>query len=203
MFDRSLTIGQHFRLYAGLLFFAALMLLGVRYLSASAAQSMHSYSVIPAADAASSDYFLKLDGIDGESSASGDQGSIDIESFSWGVSQMGTGGGCGGGGAGKVQFQDFHFTKRIDKSSPLLFRSAASGKHIASAVLTGRSASGRDYLVIKLSDVMVSSFMEGGDGTDVPMETLSFNFAKIEFEYRTQDGAVVKTGWDLKANKGI
>ncbi|HBU09819.1 MAG TPA: hypothetical protein DEB30_03420, partial [Candidatus Peribacter riflensis] len=69
-------------------------------------------------------------------------------------------------------------------------------------VLTGRSADGRDYLVITLSDVMVSSFVQNGDGSDVPAETLSFTYAKIEFEYRTQDGAVTKASWDLKANKG-
>ncbi|ALM10169.1 MAG: hemolysin-coregulated protein [Candidatus Peribacter riflensis] len=202
MFDRSFTIGQHFRLLAAVLLFSALMLLGVRYLSASAAQSTLGFSVIPVAAAASSDYYLKLDGIEGESASSDHRGEIDIQSFSWGVSQMGTGGKGGGSGAGKVSFQDLHFTKRIDKSSPLLMKSVASGKHIAKAVLTGRSADGRDYLVITLSDVMVSSFVQNGDGSDVPAETLSFTYAKIEFEYRTQDGAVTKASWDLKANKG-
>jgi len=36
------------------------------------------------------DYFLKLDGIEGESQDYKHKGEIDVESFSWGVSQVGT-----------------------------------------------------------------------------------------------------------------
>lgn len=157
--------------------------------------------VVPIAHAAAVDYFLKLDGIDGESTDTTHRNEIDIQSFSWGLSQAGSMSTGGGGGAGKVSVQDFHFTKRIDKSSPLLFSSVAKGKHIAKATLTARSPDGRDFLVITLSDVLVSSFSQQDGGGDVPMDQLSINFAKIEYEYRPIGSPPVNVKWDVKTNK--
>ena len=85
-----------------------------------------------------SDYFLEIDGIKGESKDDKHKGQIDIDSFSWGLSQSGLTRGGGGGGAGKATFQDIHFTKSVDSSSPVLFLSCASGKHIQKATLYGR-----------------------------------------------------------------
>ena len=45
------------------------------------------------------DYFLKVDGIQGESKADKHKDEIDIESFSWGATQSGTFAVGGGGGA--------------------------------------------------------------------------------------------------------
>ena len=52
------------------------------------------------------DYFLKLKGIDGESTDHKHKGSIDIESWSWGETNSGTGHAGGGHGGGKVSIQD-------------------------------------------------------------------------------------------------
>ena len=57
-----------------------------------------------------SDYVLKIDGIKGESTDSKHKDEIEIESFSWGATQPGSFASGGGGGAGKVSFQDIHFT---------------------------------------------------------------------------------------------
>jgi type VI secretion system secreted protein Hcp len=64
------------------------------------------------------DYFLKLDGIEGESHDSKHKNEIDLQSWSWGESQSGTGAAAGGSGAGKVSMQDFHFVMRVNKASP-------------------------------------------------------------------------------------
>lgn len=56
------------------------------------------------ADAATVDYFLKIDGITGESRNEKHAGEIDVLSFSWGAVQTGSTGTGGGGGAGKVSF---------------------------------------------------------------------------------------------------
>ena len=64
------------------------------------------------------DYFLKIDGIQGESKADKHKDEIDIQSFSWGATQSGTFAGGGGGGAGKVSMQDFHFTMPDKQSEP-------------------------------------------------------------------------------------
>ena len=158
------------------------------------------------------DYFLKIDGIDGESQDAKHKNEIEIMSWSWGANQSGSFAAGGGGGAGKVSMQDFAFQKLIDKASPKLMLSCAGGDHIKQAILTCRKA-GKDqqeYLVVKFSDILVSSYQTGGHGEgDVrPLDSIALNFAKIEFDYKEQkaDGSLggsVKTGWDLKANKKV
>jgi type VI secretion system secreted protein Hcp len=158
------------------------------------------------------DAFLKVDGIEGESQDSKHKGEIDVLSFTWGATQTGTAVSGGGLGAGKVAMQDLHITKQVDKASPKLMLACASGDHIKSAVLTARKA-GKDqqeFLKITLSDVLVSSYQAGGtpSGSSVPTEQVSFNFAKIEKEYKEQKsdgtlGGTTKSGWDVKANKKV
>lgn len=67
------------------------------------------------------DYFLKIDGIPGESTDSKHKNEIDIESWSWGQVNSGSHAGGGGGGAGKVSMQDYNFTMRVNKASPSFF----------------------------------------------------------------------------------
>jgi type VI secretion system secreted protein Hcp len=158
------------------------------------------------------DYFLKLDGIDGESTDHKHKSEIDLESWSWGASQSGTHSGMGGGGAGKVSMQDFHFVMKINKASPKLMLACATGEHIKKAVLTCRKAGSeqQEYLKVTMSDLLVSSYQTGGSahGDVVPTDQISLNFSKIEFEYKEQKadgtlGGAVKTGYDLKLNKKV
>jgi len=156
-----------------------------------------------------SDYLLKLEGIKGEATDAKHKDEIEIESFSWGATQSGTFAAGGGGGAGKVSFQDFHFTTRVNVASPNLMLACATGEHIKSAILTVRKA-GKDqqeYYLVKMSDNLVSSYQSGGSegSSSLPVDQFSLNFAKIEFEYKAQKadgslGAGVKGGWDLKQN---
>jgi|SRR5262245_17992261 len=158
------------------------------------------------------DYFLKVEGIEGESTDDKHKNEIDIESWSWGETQAGTHSGGGGGGAGKVQMQDFHFTAKMSKATPKLMLACATGEHIKKAVLTCRKA-GKDqqeYLTLTLSDLLISSYQTGGSGHSsvIPIDQVSMNFSKIEFEYKPQNekgelGSAVKAGFDLKANKKV
>lgn len=156
------------------------------------------------------DYFLKLEGVEGESQDHKHKGEIDLESWSWGETQAGTHGGGGGGGAGKVSMQDFHFVMKVNKASPKLLLACANGEHIKKAVLTCRKAGkeAQEFLKMTLSDLLVSSFQTGGSGHGdiVPTDQISLNYSKIEYEYKEQKpdgtlGGVVKAGWDLKSNK--
>jgi len=156
-----------------------------------------------------SDYLLEIEGIKGESRDHKHPGALEIDSFSWGLSNAGSATFGGGGGAGKASFQDMHFTTRVNKASPLLFLHCASGKHIKSAQLFVRKAGDKplEYLKIKLTDILISSYAEGGAGGDAPTDQFSLNFTKIEFSYQPQEpdgslGEPVKASWDLKQNKG-
>src|SRR2546421_11186279 len=158
------------------------------------------------------DYFLKIEGIEGEAKDDKHKNQIEIESFSWGAVNSGTHSGGGGGGAGKVAMQDAHFVMRVNKASPKLMLACASGEHISKAVLTCRKAGKdqQDYLVFKFSDLLVSSYQTGGSGGSnvVPTDQISSNFSKIEYEYKEQkqDGSLhggVATGWNINENKKV
>jgi type VI secretion system secreted protein Hcp len=105
--------------------------------------------------------------------------------------------------------QDFHFTMQLNRASPALMRACATGQHIKTATLSARKAGKgqQEYLTFKFRDVLVSSFQTAGtEETPVPTDSVSFNFAKIEVEYKPQKsdgslGSAVEFRYDLKANK--
>ncbi len=112
------------------------------------------------------DYFLKIDGIEGESQDHKHKNEIDVESWSWGQTNAGDAASRGGMGAGKVSMQDFHFVMRMNKATPKLMEACATGQHIKQAVLTCRKA-GKDqqeFLKVTMSDYIVSSYQTGGSG---------------------------------------
>ena len=156
------------------------------------------------------DYFIKFDGIKGESADAKHKDEIDVESWSWGETHAGAAPSGGGGGAGKVSMQDFHFVMRLNRASPSLMKACATGQHIKMATLSGRKAGKgqQEHLTFKFHDVLVSSVQTGGseDTNVVPTDQVSFNFAKIEVEYKPEKadgslGSAVQFRYDLKANK--
>ncbi|CAD5369322.1 Protein hcp1 [Rubrivivax sp. A210] len=161
------------------------------------------------------DFTLKIDGIKGESRGASTKDEIDLESWTFGITQSGSFGSGGGGGVGKVQFQDISFRARISCASPKLMDACASGKHIERAVLTCRKAGGRQevFYTMTLSDVLVSAYDTGYSGVrsgelQMPIDQFSLNFARIETAYGQQDskggvGAAIKSGWDLRKNVKI
>jgi type VI secretion system secreted protein Hcp len=156
------------------------------------------------------DYFLKIDGIEGESRSALHKGEIDVESWSWGESRARPVGSGAGVGAGKVDMEDFSFSMQLSKASPKLFLACAEGNHIKAAWLTGHraTAGGKEvdyFLKWSFSDLLVSSYRTGAGADQAPGDQVTFGFAKIEVEYKLQKadgsfGETIKAGWDLKAN---
>jgi type VI secretion system secreted protein Hcp len=108
--------------------------------------------------------------------------------------------------------QDFHFVMKASKASPKLMLACATGEHIKDGTLVCRKAGTdqQEFLTIKMSDLLVSSYQTGGssNGGVVPMDQVSLNYSKIEFEYKEQKpdgslGGAIKAGYDLKANKKV
>ena len=158
------------------------------------------------------DFFLKIDGIDGESPDAKHPNEIQIQSWSFGETQGGSHSAGGGGGAGKVVMQDFNFTMHTNKASAKLFLACANGEHIKSAILTCRKAGKeqQEYLKWTFSDLLVSSYQTGGSdqGGVLPVDQISLNFTKVEIGYKPQkaDGtldAENKSGYDLKKNQKV
>lgn len=156
------------------------------------------------------DYYLKIKGIEGESTDKAHGKEIDILSWSWGASNVGSHASGGGGGAGKVSFQDFSFAMKVNKASPKLLLACASGDHIPEALLTCRKAgkTQQEYLKIKFTEIHITSFQTGGSQGDVvPVDSISINFGKMEYEYypQKQDGSLdakVPVHWSVKENIG-
>ncbi len=163
---------------------------------------------VPEVSAAMSDYYLKLDGIDGEVVDRGHENGMRISSWSFGASNP-TSVGSGGMSAGKVNFQDMSVMKSVDKATPALFKVCASGKRIAKAELSvvkpSATGVGLTFMKYTLTDLTCTSFKNSADPLT---ESLSFNYAKIEMSYTpmTSDGTAgkpVTASWDLKANKAF
>ena len=157
------------------------------------------------------DYFLRIDGIPGESADAKHKGEIEVQSWTWGESNPGAPAVGGGAGAGKVQMGDLSVIAPFSKASPNLLLACAMGKHLKSAVLSGRRAGGKqaDFLTFSLADVLVSSYQTGAVETDVPAtDAVALSFSRIVVEYKEQKadgspGASVKAGWDRKTNKRL
>ncbi|HEY6226991.1 MAG TPA: type VI secretion system tube protein Hcp [Verrucomicrobiae bacterium] len=155
------------------------------------------------------DIFLKITEIPGESTDAVHKDEIDISSYSFGMSNSTT---IGGAGTGRVTFKDISLTKRVDKSSPLLMLDCAKGQRIPEAIITlAKSGADKpiDFLRITLTDAFVTSVASSAAaGDDSPTESVSFNFAKIKFEYYQQhpDGSVTLAGtfgWDVVGAKQL
>lgn len=153
------------------------------------------------------DYYLKIDGIDGESTKKGVEGHIELLSWHWGETNSGSMAHGTGGGTGRVSMNDFSFSMTVCKATPKLMLACATGEHIKSAILTCREA-GKDqqpYMKYKFSELLISSYQTGGSQGDdnKPTDSVSFNYTKVEWEFSAQkaDGTLespVKAGYDLK-----
>jgi len=151
-----------------------------------------------------SDFHIKFDGVDGESTHKDHKGEIEILSWSWSVTQTSSAVSGGGSGRGKANPGEFHFTHFFDKASPVLAKHCASGKHFKDAKLTARKAGEgqKDFLVITMKEVFVSSVAPSGSGGGDLVESISCSYKDIEFAYKPQDdkgglGGEVKFGWNV------
>lgn len=154
------------------------------------------------------DMFIKIGDLKGEARDKAHGGEIDVLAWSWGMSNSGSAHVGGGAGAGKVNVQDLSFTKYIDKSTPDLMLAACNGKHFPDAKLTVRKAGETplEYLIITMTDVLVTSVSTGGSGgEDRLTENVTLNFAKVKVNYVEQTekgtpGDKPEMGWDIQGN---
>ncbi len=158
------------------------------------------------------DIYIKFDGI--KSDAFNSPYGIEIQSFSWGVENTASPNPGSGGGSGKASFSSFSIVKKVDKSSPVLFTTAASGKPIPSATVTltkrNNDKGPQPFLTYKLEGILIGMLVYDavGQAQDQPQESLSLNFQKITQSYIGQkpDGSPdtpVIGGWDIGKNKVV
>jgi type VI secretion system secreted protein Hcp len=174
----------------------------------------NSFSTPSQAGGPNADMFLKLDGIAGESTDDKHKNEINVTSFAFALGRGGDGTGSAAGVAGAVpaakgRLQTMRVDKVYDAASPKLFRAAASGQHIKSAVLTFRRSGDNnvEFLTYTLSDVQVTSYDQGGkdgDARDLGSleEEVGLTAAKVHVTEQTVDadgkkGPAVTADWTL------
>lgn len=164
----------------------------------------------PKVSAAQVDYFLKLDGVPGEATASGHENEIALNSFAWGDNTPGITGlrdTATGRGVGRATVSDIHFTKMIDKSTPTLMLDASNGRNIKTAVLSlRREGNNSDYAQYTFSNVVVSSYGVSGNNGQEPQDSFSLSFGKVSVQYFQQnsDGAAlggINSCIDIRSNR--
>jgi type VI secretion system secreted protein Hcp len=159
--------------------------------------------------------FLKLAGIAGESLDAKHKGEIDVLAWSWGLSQEVASAAGAGAGAGRVKIENISIQKWVDLASPLLISFETTSKHISEGTLSTRKAgtagkAGSDFLLFKMTDVIVTSVNVAASAadTDRPTESITLSFGKFEFDYQPSKpdgslGPVASVGWDIVTAKQV
>lgn len=157
--------------------------------------------------------FIKLTGIDGETTNASHKNEIELLTWNCGMTQQGHAVANAGVTNGKVNINDFYFSKVMDKASTNLqqFCCAASPiKNAKVSVLKQVSGKQTPYFVIEMTDCVISSYQTSGqhnhDGQLT--ENLSLNFTTIKWTYTqtgkdTKGGASATAGWDVAQNIAV
>jgi type VI secretion system secreted protein Hcp len=135
---------------------------------------------------------------------------FEIEDFSFDIEQvLNIGSQSTGAGAGRVTFNPFSITRKIDKASPVLFEMACSGTPFKQVALglrkgSGGGMSGQMYLVFFFKLVAVKTISWSYDD-ESPKETTTFEYGGLQIHYTPQkpDGQPdkeAKGGWNRVKN---
>jgi len=155
--------------------------------------------------------FMKYDGIDKGSSTTkghlGSEGWTELKSVQWGVGRGITDPSQGSEReASAPSGSEIVVTKDLDLASYRLFEEAVSGDGKTVKIhFTKTNKDQQDtFMEYILSNTLVSGFSTNGTG-DRPVETVSLNFTKIEYNYSGQDakndkGDTPKTSWDFSTS---
>jgi len=160
------------------------------------------------------DYFLKIDGIDGESQRDKHKNEIEVLSWSFGASNAAMGDvGRGQSSAGRVSMSEFHFTKYLDKAGAKIMQTLYQGKFIPKMKMTATRLGQEggdpvDYYIWEFEGCVIASHSLSGPASDVPTESISLRFGKVKVAYRTINergapGGAITAGWDNLKNDEI
>jgi type VI secretion system secreted protein Hcp len=155
------------------------------------------------------DAFIKIDGIEGESTDDKHKGWIEVIKCGVGLKQTvsRTASSAGGATAERANFHDFHFTKLLDKASPKLALACADGTHIKTIQVEFCRAGTEKvkFMSYTLTNSIISEIAMVAAG-DFPSEIITINYGAIDYCYTVQKreggGAAgnIATGWDVQRN---
>lgn len=156
---------------------------------------------------AANDIFLRIAGITGDSKITGHVGDIELQSFSWGVTNI-----YDPDLIGKANRGDLTVLKRLDRTSPQLMLAVFQSKIYPSVTLFVRSRGTNplDFVKITLTGVAFSSYQpSGASGEDQISEAVSIAFQTIRFDFQPQNpdgtaaGGLITAGFDIARNVAL
>jgi type VI secretion system secreted protein Hcp len=136
------------------------------------------------------DYFLKLQGAEGESQQTGFTEQIHVLAWNFGGYSESTVGRTSGSGAGKVTMQPLNVTCEMDSGYTKLAGFLTQGKHLSQGVLSAvkNGANNEAYIIITLTEVFVASLnLEAS--SQVPVVNLALTYKSIHTEYKKQNAS--------------
>ena len=130
--------------------------------------------------------FMNFPDITGQATTpSGDQGWIEVLSFSWGASAPAVVGGSGIR-PGKPSVSDFSVEKTLDSASVEIFQKCVTGaKETPVLIEFYKTGAAAKYLEFTLGNALITSYQLSGS-SGVPTESISLAFVKIEMSYTSQ-----------------
>ncbi len=158
--------------------------------------------------------YLTINGIKGDVTTQGFQGSIQLHTVQEGmkrfISPMKSGKGTGREASG-VAYRELRLLKSVDNSSVPLFTQAHKQQALPNAKITfartGGTESPQPYLEYELSNVLISGIHTITPPNDSrPLEYLTLNFTKIQKRYTPTDNSHAVSGpsvacYDIAAAK--
>lgn len=136
---------------------------------------------------------------------------FEVEDYSFDIEQtLNIGSQSSGAGAGKVTFNPFSITRKIDIASPIMFEMACAGVPFQTVSLAlrksaGTGASGTFFLRFDFKLVAIKTISWAHDD-ESPKETLTFEYGGLQVRYLQQkpDGtfasAAIPGGWNRVTN---
>ncbi len=160
----------------------------------------------------SCDVYMKIDGIDGDSTDEKHKNWIELLGFSNGLSQMGGGSSSAAGAhsGGKIDISEFNVTFTMCSASPTIAKFICLGKHVPKIEIELCRATGDKQVFMKytLQDAFFTSYQQSGGTGSLPTESLGIRFGQIHWVYTPTDVkgkalAAKKAGWSTEENKEV
>lgn len=156
--------------------------------------------------------FVKYEGIKGESSDSGHEGWMDVESISWGVGRQINSNSSTQGDreSSNAVISDLQVTRFMDSATPKVFIESCcgTGKEVKIHLTKTGKGSGSDvFMEYTLKNALISNYTVSAhtQENNRPTETITISFVDVEVKYTPydEDGnaeAAIAVGFDTATN---
>ncbi len=134
---------------------------------------------------------------------------LEVLDYSFDVEQtLNIGSQSSGAGAGKITFNPFSITKKIDRLSATLFDSCAAGRPLARVdlLVVKNAGNARPFVFVQHTMKLVAvKTIAYTDGDQSPREQISFEYGGLQIRYTTQradgsSGEATVAGWNRVRN---